>query len=371
MRNFVRDHGAKVKDTELMVAESLRFNRSYTDPTLQDAAARNNIGYVGGHLYDTENSGNLSPYPLANQHGKNQWMTEWNLHAADGNGSNIWGDPSNTSVWNESLDDIMRTVHRSMESGWSAYVWWYGRRFYSFVGDGEAQFGTTKGEALKRGYAFSQYAKYVRPGDRRVAVSKGSRASSLEVTAYHGRGKVTLVVLNRSNSAVNDAVVQVPQNISTAEYTVTSRTQSAQSQPASVSGGQVTVDVPARSISTITVTEGSGSPTPTTNPPAGACRVTNSVNAWNTGLVDNITITNTGTSPVNGWSLRFTLAPGQTITSGWSATYSPTSGQVTATNVSYNASIPPGGSTTIGFQASHSGNDAAPSGFTLDGAACS
>ncbi|MEV4711363.1 cellulose binding domain-containing protein [Micromonospora sp. NPDC049374] len=393
MRNFVRDHGARVRDTQLMVGESLRFARQYSDPTLQDATARNNIGYVGGHLYDAENSGNLSPYPLAAQHGKNQWMTEWNLHAADGSGSNIWGDPGNTAVWNETLDDIMRTVHRSMEANWSAYIWWYGRRFYSFIGDGDAQYGTTKGAVLKRGQAFAQYAKYVRPGDRRVALSKSSRASGLEVTAYRGRGKVVLVLLNRSNNAVNDAVVQVPQNISAAEYTVTSRTSGAQSQAVNVSGGQATVNVPARSISTIVLTEGSASPTPTatptptptptvsptptptpsptTEPPTGTCRVTNAVNAWNNGLVDNITITNTGTSAVNGWSLRFVLAPGQTITSGWGATYSPTSGQVTATNVSYNPSIPPGASVTIGFQASHGGNDAPPTGFTLNGAACS
>ncbi|MEQ4304666.1 cellulose binding domain-containing protein [Plantactinospora sp. B6F1] len=393
LRNFVRDQGDRIRDTELLVAESLRFNRQYTDPTLQDAAARDNIGYVGGHLYDTENSGNLSAYPLANQYGKNQWMTEWNLHAADGAGSNIWGNPSNAAVWNETLDDIMRTVHRSMESGWSAYIWWYGRRFYSFIGDGESQYGTTRGAVLKRGHAFSQYSKYVRPGDRRVALSKGSRASSLEVTAYQGQGKVKLVILNRSNSAVDDAVVQVPQNISAAEYSVTSQTLSAESRPANVSGGQVTVDIPARSISTITVSEGptattppttptTGSPTtppttpptaPPTTPPtdSGSCRVTSSVNAWNTGLTANITITNTGTGAINGWSLSFALGSGQTITSGWNATYSPTGGQVTATNVSYNASIPPGGSTSIGFQASHSGNSAAPSGFALNGTACS
>ncbi|MGI5152538.1 cellulose binding domain-containing protein [Plantactinospora sp. CA-294935] len=389
LRNFVRDQGAKVRDTRLMVAESLRFNRAYSDPTLQDATARNNIGYVGGHLYDAENSGNLSAYPLAAQYGKNQWMTEWNLHAADGSGSNIWGNPSNAAVWNETLDDIMRTVHRSMESGWSAYIWWYGRRFYSFIGDGDSQYGTTKGQVLKRGYAFSQYSKHVRPGDRRVDLSKSSRASSLEVTAYQGEGKVTLVILNRSNSAVDNAVVQVPQNISKAEYSVTSQNLSAQSQPANVSGGQVTVNIPARSISTITVSEGPAATTPPTNPPttvpttppttpptnppggAGSCQVTTAVSAWNTGLAGNITITNTGTSAVNGWSLRFTLGSGQTITSGWNATYSPASGQVTATNVGYNAAIPPGGSTTIGFQASHSGNSAAPSGYTLNGTACS
>ncbi|NUO60712.1 MAG: 1,4-beta-xylanase [Hamadaea sp.] len=136
--------------------------------------------------------------------------------------------------------------------------------------------------------------------------------------------------------------------------------------------------------SSITVSEGSGptspspsatSPRPSTSPTSGggtgACKVTQSVNAWNNGLTDNITITNTGTAAINGWNLKFTLASGQTITSGWSATYSPSSGAVTATNVNYNGSIPPGGSTTIGFQATHTGNTANPSGFTLNGAACS
>jgi endo-1,4-beta-xylanase len=137
--------------------------------------------------------------------------------------------------------------------------------------------------------------------------------------------------------------------------------------------------------SNITVSEGGGPVTtppttpattpPTTSPttpPAGnaSCRVTNSVSPWNTGLTDNITITNTGTAAINGWSLGFTLASGQTITSGWNATYSPSSGQVTAKNLNYNAAIPPGGSTTIGFQANHNGNTAAPTGFALNGAAC-
>ena len=135
--------------------------------------------------------------------------------------------------------------------------------------------------------------------------------------------------------------------------------------------------------SNITVSEGPGGPTTSSprpsspgvsSPPPGggsaACQVTNELNAWNTGLTDNITITNTGTTAINGWSLRFDLGSGQTITSGWNASYSPSSGQVSATNVNYNGAIPPGGSTTIGFQANHTGNTAAPSGFTLNGAVC-
>ena len=111
--------------------------------------------------------------------------------------------------------------------------------------------------------------------------------------------------------------------------------------------------------------------TPPSNPPAtGACRVTDTISAWNTGLTANITITNTGATAVNGWSLVFTLPGGQAITSGWNATYSPATGQVTARNVSHNAAVAPGGSVTVGFQATHTGNTAAPAAFTLNGSPC-
>ena len=115
---------------------------------------------------------------------------------------------------------------------------------------------------------------------------------------------------------------------------------------------------------------GSTTPPPDDPPPGtGACQVSDTVSAWNTGLTENITITS-ATAITGGWSLVFTLPGGQTITSGWGAGYTPTSGQVTARNVSYNADIPAGTPTTIGFQANHTGNTAAPTSFTLNGTAC-
>jgi cellulase/cellobiase CelA1 len=111
---------------------------------------------------------------------------------------------------------------------------------------------------------------------------------------------------------------------------------------------------------------GSGDP----QPEPGACRVTTAVNAWNTGLTENLTITNTGAAATNGWSLVFTLPGGQTITSGWNASYSPSSGQVTAHNAPHNAAIAPNTSVDIGFQATHTGNTAKPTSFTLNGATC-
>ncbi|MEU9828795.1 extracellular catalytic domain type 1 short-chain-length polyhydroxyalkanoate depolymerase [Micromonospora chersina] len=111
-------------------------------------------------------------------------------------------------------------------------------------------------------------------------------------------------------------------------------------------------------------------PPPSTPPPSGGCRVAYAVNAWNTGLTVSVTITNTAATAVNGWSLAFTLPAGQTVTNGWNATYAPTSGAVTARNVSYNGTIAPNGSVDIGFQATHTGNTGKPTSFTLNGTAC-
>ncbi|KOX15443.1 esterase [Nocardiopsis sp. NRRL B-16309] len=111
-------------------------------------------------------------------------------------------------------------------------------------------------------------------------------------------------------------------------------------------------------------------PGPDPDPVEGECRVTASANGWNTGLTAALTITNTGDAPVEDWSLEFTLPGGQSIGSGWNATYSPSSGTVVATHVAHNATIAPGAEVGIGYQASHTGDAGAPTGFTLNGTEC-
>ncbi|SEQ94473.1 esterase, PHB depolymerase family [Lentzea xinjiangensis] len=113
---------------------------------------------------------------------------------------------------------------------------------------------------------------------------------------------------------------------------------------------------------------GTGGPNP---PQPGTCGVKAAVTAWNNGLTESITITNTGTTAIDGWSLAFTLPGGQTITSGWNATYSPSAGQVTARNAGHNATIAPNRSVDIGFQATHTGDTAPAAPFTLNGVTCS
>ncbi|MFE9352908.1 cellulose binding domain-containing protein [Streptomyces olivaceoviridis] len=117
-----------------------------------------------------------------------------------------------------------------------------------------------------------------------------------------------------------------------------------------------------------TVDTGSGDPGGPGNP--AACKVAYGTNVWQGGFTAEVTVTNTGSSPVSGWRLAFALPSGQRITSAWGAAVTPSSGAVTASDLTYNAQIAPGGQVTFGFQGSYGGTFAKPSGFTLNGAAC-
>ncbi|MFJ2443535.1 PHB depolymerase family esterase [Streptomyces sp. NPDC087658] len=132
----------------------------------------------------------------------------------------------------------------------------------------------------------------------------------------------------------------------------------------------VTGGMAARVLTFFGLDSGNPGPGPGPEPQPGTCRVTATTSAWSTGLTASVTITNTGTTAVNGWTLGFPLPSGQTITNGWGATYTPASGAVTATSASYNGLIAPNASVSIGYQASHGGNTAAPGGFTLNGTVC-
>ena len=111
---------------------------------------------------------------------------------------------------------------------------------------------------------------------------------------------------------------------------------------------------------------------PATTPPAGgACHVKYQPNSWNNGFTADITVTNNSNTTINGWALTFNFTAGQVITSAWNATTSQNGGQVTARNISYNATISPnGGTQSLGFQGTHNGNNPSPTAFALNGTAC-
>jgi Glycosyl hydrolase family 12/Cellulose binding domain len=114
-----------------------------------------------------------------------------------------------------------------------------------------------------------------------------------------------------------------------------------------------------------------GRPSPRGRPGAAACSVTYSVvNTWPGGFQGQAVITNTARTPVNGWALGWTFPGEQKITGLWNGSYTQSGEAVRVTNASYNPSISPGGTVTVGFTGSFAGSDTPPSAFTLNGRAC-
>jgi acetylxylan esterase len=139
--------------------------------------------------------------------------------------------------------------------------------------------------------------------------------------------------------------------------------------PTPTVGGSTPTPTPTRG-TTPTPTTGI-TPTPTTG--SGSCSVHYAVSSqWNVGFTASISITNTSSTAINGWSLKFSFANGQTITQLWNGSVSQSGSSVTITNASYNGSIPANSTLNSppGFNGSWTGSNGSPTAFTLNGAAC-
>ncbi|MFC4110252.1 glucuronoarabinoxylan endo-1,4-beta-xylanase XynC [Micromonospora zhanjiangensis] len=370
--NFLKQN-AGVIGTRVMAPESFQYIKSMSDPILNDAAALANVDIIGAHLYGTSYAN--FPYPLFKQKGagKELWMTE--VYYPNSNANS--GD-----AWPEALDVGEHIHHAMVDAEFQAYVWWYIRRSYGPMRE--------DGQISKRGAMMAQFARFVRPGYVRIDAT-ANPTSNVFVSAYRGGETVVIVAVNKNTSSVSQ---QFTLSNTTASGSVSnwltdgSRNVAPQSA-LTMSNGSLTVTLPARSMMTFVVgVNGTTPPTPSTSPTVGpsptptpipttppptggtGARVSYTTSTWDTGLTANISITNTGSSTINGWTLTFTLPSGQSITSSWNATFSPSSGQVSARNVSYNGTLAPGATVDIGFQATHTGNTAKPTAFTLNGVPC-
>ncbi|MEU7696573.1 cellulose binding domain-containing protein [Microbispora hainanensis] len=367
---FLRENAGSI-NTRVIAPESFQYVKSMSDPILNDSTALANVDIIGAHLYGTPYSN--FPYPLFKQKGagKDLWMTEvYYPNSSD-----------SADTWPQALD-VGEHMHRAMvEAEFQAYVWWYIRRSYGPMRE--------DGQLSKRGAIMAQFARFVRPGYVRIDAT-ANPASNVYVSAYRNDDTVVIVAINKGTSAVSQqfTVANAGSAAVSSWLTDASRNVAPQAQT-TMSNGSLTVTLPARSMTTFVTSLSGGGPSPSPSPvvspsparspspspsPSGGTgtgpRVTYTMNAWDTGFTAAISITNTGTSTISGWTLSFTLPSGQSITSGWNATYSPSSGQVSASNVSYNGTIAPGATVDIGFQATHTGNTAKPTAFTLNGVPC-
>ncbi|NUT20689.1 MAG: cellulose-binding protein [Hamadaea sp.] len=367
MVNFLRQNAGAIS-TKVIAPESFQYVKSMSDPILNDATALANVDIIGAHLYGTPYSN--FPYPLFQQKGagKELWMTEVYYPNSTDSGDS----------WPGALDVGEHIHHAMVDAQFQTYVWWYIRRSYGPMRE--------DGQISKRGAVMAQFARFVRPGYVRIDAT-ANPASNVFVSAYRGGDTVVIVAVNKNTSSVSQQFTLANANASgTVANWLTDGSRNVAAQGAlSMSNGTVTVTLPARSVMTLVTSlngtsspspspSGSTSPSPTVSPTPSASgtapRVTYTMNAWDSGFTTNINIANPGPTTIDGWTLVFTLPAGQAITSGWNATFTPASGQVSARNVSYNATLPPGTSIDIGFQATHTGNTAEPTAFTLNGIPC-
>ena len=238
-------------------------------------------------------------------------------------------------------------------------------------------------------YGIQMLSRLGVPGDTLVGASSSTALLSAHAVK-RANGDLDVMLINKDPG--NDYTVNLSYagfTPSAAAPTVYSYLKNAASIGSASTGSAATQTVPAYSIVVVALHPGTGggggSPSPSVRPSAspsrgpspsptggtgGTCRIGYTKNEWTGGLTASVTITNTGTTTVNGWTVGFTF-PGDTrVTNAWNATVTQSGAAVTAQSVSYNGTLAPGASTSFGFQGTWTANDAVPTSFTLNGTSC-
>jgi endoglucanase len=99
------------------------------------------------------------------------------------------------------------------------------------------------------------------------------------------------------------------------------------------------------------------------------CSVDYTANDWGTGFTASITLHNLG-DRLDGWTLTYAYTGNQTLTQGWSGTWSQSGRTVTVTAASWNAALATGASTQVGANFGYSGTNTAPTSFAVNGDPC-
>ena len=92
---------------------------------------------------------------------------------------------------------------------------------------------------------------------------------------------------------------------------------------------------------------------------------------WSTGYTGQYTLTNSTSSPINGWTLTFDLPAGTSISSLWNGDYTVSGQTVTVKPAGWNAVIAPGAFVQVGFVTKAAAHAADPVDCLINNARCS
>ena len=349
---------------ECCATEGWDYAQQYAAAIEADPVANSYTPVFTSHGYTQAPASPLSGWT------KPAWQTEWSTFET-------W-DPA----WDDGTDASGLTWAQHIYTGLtaanlSAFLYWWGSTTPSENGDNEGLVEINGSTVIPSGrlWAFANYSRYVRPGAVRIAATSSN--SAVDLTAFRNPdGSVAVVALNTGTSA--DPVTYslsgtgTPSGATVTPYLTSASSDTAAQAATTVSGGAFTATVPARSLVTYVIgSSGSGMPTPAHRTPTGsptgsptptptptptssgaACTVTYSTpSQWAGGFVAAVTIANSGSAAINGWTLAFTFPGDQKITNAWSGTVTQSGATVSITNAGYNATIAAGSSVSLGSRA--------------------
>lgn len=171
IRDFCKNQAGSI-GVPVMMPEAFNFDPALSDPTLDDPEASANAPYVGGHLYGAK----AFTYTKAIEAGKRVWMTEAYLNE------------DNAFVMLQAGKQILDCLVNGMH----AYVWWY----LSMPGGNLIK---RDGTLMRKGYALAQFAKFIRPGYRRLEATYQPQPGVF-VAAFRG-DQIAIVAINQSMSS--------------------------------------------------------------------------------------------------------------------------------------------------------------------------
>lgn len=260
--DYAKNYAGKlrVNGTKVITAESFAYSKSMYNQILNDADALKNIDILGTHFYASSatTSDDFFKYTLGDQKilanpDKETWMTEYYTTSTATNGS-----PCRANVWPEALD-VAYSIHRGMAlSNMSAYVWWYLKRNYSLINNGDTNNDNAKdGQITKRGWLFGQFARFIRPGYYRVDCTINP-TYNVYTSAYKNGDDVVIVAVNMSTveKTINFSVPGT--KVKKWNVWITDETRNMQQLDAVNQSSSFTVTLPAQSCVTY-VGEGTGS----------------------------------------------------------------------------------------------------------------
>lgn len=249
----------RVNGTKVITAESFAYSKGLYDKVLNDANALKNIDILGTHFYASGAStgDNFFKYSLGDQKiaadpNKELWMTEYYTSSNATNGS-----PCRANVWPEALE-VAYSIHRGMAlSNMSAYVWWYLKRNYSLINNGDSNNENSKdGQITKRGWLFGQFARFIRPGYYRVDCTVNP-TYNVYTSAYKNGDDVVIVAVNMSTEAKTINISVPGTKVKQWNVWITDQTRNMKPLDAINKSSSFSVTLPAKSCVTY-VGEGSG-----------------------------------------------------------------------------------------------------------------